>query len=156
MDVLTSETCWALNNEIIKQVTSSWSLSIQLVSQISFLSHTDRSFLCTHFFTVVFYFLAIGPHLLDRIPQSPCACPLWSQIQAPARKPAVLMLLSSCTNSPEASSGERFLHPTSFPFNNVHQLPYHWKLYSCLVSAAQKPSSGVGSLPVEVSKSHTR
>ena len=26
MDVLTSETCWALNNEIIKQVISSWSL----------------------------------------------------------------------------------------------------------------------------------
>ena len=31
MDVLTSETCWALNNEIIKQVTSSWSLFIQLL-----------------------------------------------------------------------------------------------------------------------------
>jgi len=30
MDALTSETCWALNNEIIKQVTSSWSLFIQL------------------------------------------------------------------------------------------------------------------------------
>ena len=30
IDVLTSETCWALNNEIIKQVTSSWSLFIQL------------------------------------------------------------------------------------------------------------------------------
>jgi len=30
MDVLTSETCWALNNEIKKQVTSIWSLSIQL------------------------------------------------------------------------------------------------------------------------------
>ena len=29
MDVLTSETCWELNNEIIKQVTSSWSLFIQ-------------------------------------------------------------------------------------------------------------------------------
>ena len=29
MDVLTSETCWAWNNEIIKQVTSSWSLFIQ-------------------------------------------------------------------------------------------------------------------------------
>jgi len=29
MDVLTSEICWALNNEIIKQVTSSWSLFIQ-------------------------------------------------------------------------------------------------------------------------------
>ena len=26
MDVLTSETCWALSNEIIKQVASSWSL----------------------------------------------------------------------------------------------------------------------------------
>jgi len=30
MDVLTSETCCAVNNEIIKQVTSSWSLFIQL------------------------------------------------------------------------------------------------------------------------------
>ena len=29
MDVLTSETCWALNNEIKQQVTSSWSLFIQ-------------------------------------------------------------------------------------------------------------------------------
>ena len=32
MDVLTSETCWALNNEIKKQVTSSWSLFIQIWS----------------------------------------------------------------------------------------------------------------------------
>ena len=30
MDVLTSKTCWAWNNEIKKQVTSSWSLFIQL------------------------------------------------------------------------------------------------------------------------------
>jgi hypothetical protein len=30
MDVLTSETCWALNSEIKKQVTSSWSIFIQL------------------------------------------------------------------------------------------------------------------------------
>ena len=29
MDVLTFETCWALNNEIIKRVTSSWSVFIQ-------------------------------------------------------------------------------------------------------------------------------
>ena len=34
MDVLTFETCWALNNEIIKQVTSSWSLFIQLESGV--------------------------------------------------------------------------------------------------------------------------
>jgi hypothetical protein len=30
MDVLTFETCWAVNSEIIKHVTSSWSISIQL------------------------------------------------------------------------------------------------------------------------------
>ena len=30
MDVLTFETCWAVNGEIIKQVTSSWSVFIQL------------------------------------------------------------------------------------------------------------------------------
>ena len=34
MDVLTSETCWALNNEIMKQVTTSWSLFIQLFVNI--------------------------------------------------------------------------------------------------------------------------
>ena len=28
MDVLTFETCWAVNSEIIKQVTSSWSIFI--------------------------------------------------------------------------------------------------------------------------------
>ena len=32
MDVLTFETCWAANSEIIKQVTSSWSIFIQLIS----------------------------------------------------------------------------------------------------------------------------
>ena len=30
MDVLAFETCWAVNSEIIKQVTSSWSIFIQL------------------------------------------------------------------------------------------------------------------------------
>ena len=30
MDVLTFETCWTLNSEIIKQVTSSWSIFVQL------------------------------------------------------------------------------------------------------------------------------
>ena len=29
MDVLTFETCWAVNSEIVKQVTSSWSIIIQ-------------------------------------------------------------------------------------------------------------------------------
>ena len=33
LDINTSETCWALNNEIIKQVTSSWSLFIQLIQK---------------------------------------------------------------------------------------------------------------------------
>jgi len=30
MDALTSKTCWAVNNDIIKQVTSSWSLFIHI------------------------------------------------------------------------------------------------------------------------------
>jgi len=34
MAVLTSETCWALNKEIIKQMTSSWSRFTQLVSPL--------------------------------------------------------------------------------------------------------------------------
>ena len=34
MDVLTSETCWELNNGIIKQVTSSWSLFIKLLRKL--------------------------------------------------------------------------------------------------------------------------
>jgi hypothetical protein len=32
MDVLTFETCCAVNSEIVKQVTSSWSVVIQLTS----------------------------------------------------------------------------------------------------------------------------
>ena len=43
MDVLTFETCWAVNSEIIKQVTSSWSIFIQLfVFSVHFqFRHTD-------------------------------------------------------------------------------------------------------------------
>ena len=44
-DVLTSETCWALNNEIIKQVTSSWSLFIQAVLNLLWI----RDMHCLHF-----------------------------------------------------------------------------------------------------------
>ena len=40
MDVLTSETCWALNNEIKKQVTSSCSLFIHLLGNIKLLFFT--------------------------------------------------------------------------------------------------------------------
>ena len=34
MDVLTFETYWAVNSEIIKQVTSSWSIFIQLAKYL--------------------------------------------------------------------------------------------------------------------------
>ena len=37
MDVLTFETCWEINSEIIKQVTSSWSVFIQLSHEWSIL-----------------------------------------------------------------------------------------------------------------------
>jgi len=53
MDVLTSETCWALNNEIIKQVISSWSLFIQLIKhylsnfkQFHYFQHDTYQSLC--------------------------------------------------------------------------------------------------------------
>ena len=36
MNVLTFETFWAVNSEIIKQVTSSWSIFIQLARNISY------------------------------------------------------------------------------------------------------------------------
>ena len=36
MEVLTLETCWEFNSEIIKQVTSSWSIFIQLVTRYLF------------------------------------------------------------------------------------------------------------------------
>ena len=42
MDVLTSETCWALNNEIIKHVTSNWSLFIQRL--ITFQDHNTSPY----------------------------------------------------------------------------------------------------------------
>jgi len=36
MDVLTFETCWAVNSEKVKQVTSSWSIFIQLCNLVLF------------------------------------------------------------------------------------------------------------------------
>jgi hypothetical protein len=44
MDVLTSETCWALNNEIKKQVTSSWSLFNQLRENKNVYTHVNTQF----------------------------------------------------------------------------------------------------------------
>ena len=46
MDVLTSETCWALNKVIIKQVASSWSLFTQLSTKlfIATVEHRHLSF----------------------------------------------------------------------------------------------------------------
>ena len=43
MDVLTFETCWAVNSEIIKQVTSSWSIFIQYIH--SFIYSDIHSFI---------------------------------------------------------------------------------------------------------------
>ena len=60
MDVLTYETCWALNNEIIKQLTSSWSLFIQL----SFSSTFYRSFASSPCFLNAFLALPSTPFIL--------------------------------------------------------------------------------------------
>jgi len=53
MDVLTSETCWALNNEIIKQLTSIWSLFIQLLFPFTPLKHSKRRRLFTSKFELI-------------------------------------------------------------------------------------------------------
>ena len=45
MDVLTFEPCWAVNSEIIKQVTSSWSIVIQIPHCIYLLCWRWRIFL---------------------------------------------------------------------------------------------------------------
>ena len=47
-DVLTSETCWALNNEIIKQVTSSCSLFIQHIPCLDTCASLCHHFLHLH------------------------------------------------------------------------------------------------------------
>jgi len=61
MDVLTFETCWAVNSEIIKQVTSSWSIFIQLSCIYMYLffcnSKKNNSYLIVllyHYFTAQF------------------------------------------------------------------------------------------------------
>jgi len=59
MDVLTSETCWALNKEIIKQVTSSWSLFTQLSNLIV----TLHIFLLTDTFKLYSVFFSQWSHL---------------------------------------------------------------------------------------------
>ena len=55
MDVLTFKTCWTVNSEIIKQVTSSWSTFIQL-SLISFETACTPTFL--HTFLWYFYVIS--------------------------------------------------------------------------------------------------
>ena len=57
MDVLTFETCWAVNSEIIKQVASSWSIFIQLsrrcgpVNFIFFMHRFHVNFICEWYAT---------------------------------------------------------------------------------------------------------
>jgi len=67
MDVLTSKTCWAVNNEIIKQVTSSWSLFIQLFSNmfhiqsINSVHKTYKQPTHGNQFYVIFLFIIFSP-----------------------------------------------------------------------------------------------
>jgi len=82
MDVLTFETCWALNNEIKKQVTWSWSLFIQLSIWCT-VQWTWGSLLYTRDLAIVpilsqicpvhvlpFYFLKIYFNILSSMPSS--------------------------------------------------------------------------------------
>ena len=74
MDVL-SETRWALNNEIIKQVASSWSLFIQLIEG-SMLNNAEQKFLLRKNFTWLITStnedknIAIAPLILKQDPEA--------------------------------------------------------------------------------------
>ena len=53
MDVLTFETCWAVNGEIIKRVTSRWSIFIQIMCYLVPTRHTPPFFCSTtHIFVL--------------------------------------------------------------------------------------------------------
>ena len=84
MDVLTSETCWALNNEIIKQVTSSWSPFIHKQNGFQQLAVTSQvSPWCQYYY----YPLHQSRH---------CPHPLrWESASAPTSCRAALQFLSS-------------------------------------------------------------
>ena len=58
MDVLTFETCWAVNSEIIKRVTSSWSIFIQ------------QFFILIFFYVYLFFFSKIDVSLLPFLPET--------------------------------------------------------------------------------------
>ena len=72
MDVLTSETCWGVNKEILKQVTSSWSLFIQL--RRASLQRSTNGFYCV--LVLAYIFVQMMPGLTNEmsILRKICAC----------------------------------------------------------------------------------
>jgi len=71
MDVLTSETCWALNNEIKKQVTSIWSLFIQIRSLLhrgGILKSWAFPVRCSHCLLSLPFNLCLSYHIPRNIP----------------------------------------------------------------------------------------
>ena len=73
MNVLTFKTCWAVNSEIIKQVTSSWSIFIQLSSpcyamrsvKLYVLLDTLKMIYYSYFHSVITYGLLFWGHSSD-------------------------------------------------------------------------------------------
>ena len=120
MDVLTSETCWALSKEI-KQVTSSWSLFTQLIF---------GSFLCmTYFLFWVFVMLHLWRSYENNfLSELPPFCLVWLVLYINRSKiyfdcltcncpcaHVVILVVASLglrfrTNSTRGKEGGRFLH----------------------------------------------
>jgi len=72
MDVLTSETCSALNNEIIKQVTSNWSLYL--------FNYEDDARSNKHKIHIIVYSFILWAHIL--VPSRPLPSFPWSGLKA--------------------------------------------------------------------------
>ena len=54
MDVLTFETCWAVNSEIIKQVTSSWYIFIQVLLTYLLICTSSNRYACLNHDHILF------------------------------------------------------------------------------------------------------
>ena len=163
MDVLISETCWALNNETIKQVTSSWSLFIQLLKyrHIYCLSSVNVNALSNPNFTVP----VRVPNTLQHFWQAHLYSIFVVSRRILFNKPALCFRTSLLRHidgggfvrengDGRAGDGE-FKHIISFiGFRQLHNHTSRY-IYIYFFSMALRPNACQGLLMLEVSRSHT-
>ena len=123
MDVLTSETCWALNNEIIKQVTSSWSSFIQ------FFFPSYRIRVCS-----LFFLLLLEPLTTCHLRQEK----FWRVLQGTSGWKSVKPTLSATYGAgflqgmPKGKWRKKFrMDINEIKINEIGQADWQWRKYCC-------------------------